>query len=129
MIKFTAEKLLHLHKIVTEATGTPSELREISLLESAAESAYMTFDGVELYPSIEEKGARIACSLISNHPFTDGNKRIGVLFLLTFLTLNDFELQCNNDDVIALGLGAASGEMKYDEVLGWIRKHTVKITP
>lgn len=129
MIEITAKKLIELHKMISDMTGTQSTLRESSLLESAAESAFMTFDGVELYPSIEEKGARIACSLISNHPFTDGNKRIGVLFLLTFLTLNDFELQCSNEDVISLGLGAASSEMKYGEVLAWIRKHTVKITP
>ena len=67
MIKFSREKVLLLHKLITEETGGDPNLRDIALLESALESAFQTFDGEELYPSKEEKGARLGYSLISNH--------------------------------------------------------------
>ena len=88
MIKFSQEKVLLLHKLITEETGGDPNIRDITLLDSALESAFQTFDGAELYPSKEEKGARLGYSLISNHAFVDGNKRIGMYILLTFLEVN-----------------------------------------
>ena len=123
MIKFSQDKLLLLHKLITEETGGDPELRDINLLDSALESAFQTFDGVELYPTKEEKGARLGFSLISNHAFVDGNKRIGMYVLLTFLEVNGIRLDVDNDDVARVGLAVASGEMKYNELLEWIREH------
>lgn len=123
MIKFSQDKVLLLHKLITEETGGDPELRDINLLDSALESAFQTFDGVELYPTKEEKGARLGFSLISNHAFVDGNKRIGMYVLLTFLEVNGIRLDVDNDDVAHVGLAVASGEMKYNELLEWIREH------
>ena len=123
MIKFSQDKVLLLHKLITEETGGDPELRDINLLDSALESAFQTFDGVELYPTKEEKGARLGFSLISNHAFVDGNKRIGMFVLLTFLEVNGIRLGVDNDDVARVGLAVASGEMKYNELLEWIREH------
>ena len=123
MIKFSQDKVLLLHKLITEETGGDPELRDINLLDSALESAFQTFDGVELYPTKEEKGARLGFSLISNHAFVDGNKRIGMCVLLTFLEVNGIRLDVDNDDVARVGLAVASGEMKYNELLEWIREH------
>ena len=123
MIKFSQDKVLLLHKLITEETGGDPELRDINLLDSALESAFQTFDGVELYPTKEEKGARLGFSLISNHAFVDGNKRIGMYVLLTFLEVNGIRLDVDNDDVARVGLAVASGEMKYNELLEWIREH------
>ena len=123
MIKFSQDKVLLLHKLITEETGGAPELRDINLLGSALESAFQTFDGVELYPTKEEKGARLGFSLISNHAFVDGNKRIGMYVLLTFLEVNGIRLDVDNDDVARVGLAVASGEMKYNELLEWIREH------
>ena len=123
MIRFTKERILLLHKYITEETGTPSDLRDPGLLESALESAFHTFDGIELYPTKEEKAARIACSLIRNHPFTDGNKRIGMYFLITFLDVNGIALNCTDEDIIELGLSVASGKDDYEAVLDWVNKH------
>ena len=120
MIKFSREKVLLLHKLMTEETGGDPNLRDIALLESALESAFQTFDGQELYPSKEEKGARLGYSLISNHAFVDGNKRIGMYIMLTFLEVNGIRIYPSVDDVIRVGLAVASGEMKYEELLGWI---------
>ena len=85
MIKFSREKVLLLHQMITQETGGDPNVRDVALLESALESAFATFDGQELYPTKEEKGAKLGFSLISNHAFVDGNKLIGMYVLLTFL--------------------------------------------
>ena len=92
MIKFSQEKVLLLHKLITEETGGDPNIRDIALLDSALESAFQTFGGQELYPTKEEKGARIGYSLISNHAFVDGNKRIGMFILLIFLEINEIKI-------------------------------------
>jgi len=60
--------------------------------------------------------------LISNHAFIDGNKRIGVYVMLTFLEAEGIKMSCTNSDVVSFGLSVASGDMKYDEILEWIQK-------
>ena len=123
MIKFSREKVLLLHKLITEETGGDPSVRDIALLESALESAFATFDGVELYPTKQEKGARIGYSLISNHAFVDGNKRIGMYVLLTFLETNGIKIRPTNEEVARVGLAVASGEMKYNDLLSWLQLH------
>ena len=120
MIKFSQEKVLLLHKLVTEETGGDPNVRDIALLNSALESAFQTLDGKELYPTKEEKGARIGYALISNHAFVDGNKRIGMYVLLTFLETNGIKIHPTVDDVARVGLAVAAGEMKYEDLLEWI---------
>lgn len=123
MTKFSIEKIKALHQIMAEATGGSVGVRDEGLLESAVEGAYATFGGSELYPSLEEKAAKIGYSLISNHAFVDGNKRIGVFVMLCFLELNGKHIEASDEDVIALGLGTADGSMKQDDVLKWIEDH------
>ena len=120
MIKFSQEKVLLLHKLITEETGGDPNIRDLALLDSALESAFQTFDGQELYPTKEEKGARIGYSLISNHAFVDGNKRIGMYVLLTFLEVNGIRIYPTEDEAVRVGLAVASGKMKYEELLAWI---------
>ena len=120
MIKFSKEKVLLLHKLITEETGGDPNIRDSRLLDSALESAFQTFDGKELYPTKEEKGVRIGYALISNHAFVDGNKRIGMYVLLTFLETNGVKISPTVDDVARVGLAVAAGEMSYDDLLDWI---------
>ena len=87
------------------------------------ESAFQTFDGIELYKSREEKAAKIGYSLISNHAFVDGNKRIGMHIMLTFLEVNGINLNIENNDIVKVGLAIAKGEMKYTDLLEWINSH------
>ena len=124
MIKFTQEKVLLLHQLMTQETGGDSGLRDIGLLDSALEGAYATFDGIDLYPTKEEKAARLGFTLISNHAFVDGNKRIGMYIMLTFLEVNGLRIRPTNAEVVRVGLAVASGEMKYDELLAWVREQT-----
>lgn len=126
MIKFEKEKVLLLHQMIAQETGGAVGVRDMGLLESALENAYLTYDGEELYKTKEEKAARLGYSLISNHAFVDGNKRIGVYVMLTFLEVNGIRMNPTNEDVINLGLKVAAGEMKYEEILEWVNRHKVK---
>ena len=125
MIKFSQEKVLLLHKLITEETGGDPNIRDIALLNSALESAFQTFDGKDLYPSKEEKGARLGYALISNHAFVDGNKRIGMYVLLTFLETNGIKINPSIDDVTRVGLAVAAGKMKYNDLLAWIIENKI----
>lgn len=126
MIKISKEKALLLHQLMAEATGGSVGVRDTALLESALESCFATFDGVDLYPTKEEKGARLGYALISNHAFVDGNKRIGVYLMTTFLEMNGIRLQATNEEIVQIGLSVADGSMSYEDLLAWVRKHRVK---
>ena len=125
MIKLSSEKVKLLHQLMAEATGGSVGVRDEGLLDSAIEGAFATFDGVELYPSKEEKAAKLGYSLISNHAFVDGNKRIGVYVMLSFLELNGIHIEAADEDVVSLGLGVADGNMEQKEILDWIHKHKI----
>lgn len=125
MIKFSKEKVLLLHQLVAQETGGSVGVRDEGLLESALETAFSGFGGQEFYPTKEEKGARLGYSLISNHAFVDGNKRIGVYVMLTFLEVNGIRLDCTNEDVVKIGLGVADGSMDYEALLAWVREHRI----
>lgn len=125
MIKFDNEKVLLLQKLIIDSSGGSAGIRDFNLLDSALNSCFQTFDGKDLYPTKEEKGARLGFNLISNHAFVDGNKRIGLLIMLSFLELNGIKLQYNDDELIEIGLSLASSNMKYDELLKWIKNHKI----
>ena len=125
MTKFSKEKVLLLHQYIASETGGSVGLRDEGLLESALESAFAIFEGKELYPTKEEKAARIGASLVSNHAFLDGNKRIGMYVMLTFLEVNGVRLQCTDEEIVRAGLALADGSMGYDELLSWIREHVM----
>jgi len=125
MIKFSKDKVLLLHKLIAEETGGSIGVRDEGLLESALEAAFSGFGGKEFYPSKEEKGARLGYNLISNHAFVDGNKRIGMYVMLTFLEVNGIHMDCTNEDVSTVGLGVASGDMDYEALLSWVKEHRI----
>ena len=123
MIRLSKDKVLFLHKLIAQETGGSVGLRDEGLLEAALESAFSGFGDEEFYPTKEEKGARIGYTLISNHAFVDGNKRIGMFVMLTFLEVNGIHMDCTNQDVAEAGLAVASGEMDYNALLAWVQNH------
>ena len=123
MIRFSKDKVLLLHRLLAEATGGSIGVRDEGLLDSALESAFAGFGDQEFYPSKEEKGARLGYTLISSHAFVDGNKRIGVYVMLSFLEINGIRIQCTDDELVSVGLSVADGSMKYEELLAWIIDH------
>ena len=123
MIRFSKEKVLLLHKILAEATGGSVGIRDEGLLDSALEGAFAGFGDKEFYPSKEEKGARLGYTLISNHAFVDGNKRIGVYVMLSFLEMNGIRIRCTDEELVRIGLSVADGTMGYEELLQWVIEH------
>lgn len=123
MILLTVEEVIMLHQKLLAATGGLPGLRDRGLLESAVLSVDAGFEDVEQYPTVEEKAARLAYALISNHPFADGNKRVGVLAMLMTLKLNGVKLRYTQRELIDLGLAAASGKAGFEEILAWILRH------
>ncbi|MBQ5950694.1 MAG: type II toxin-antitoxin system death-on-curing family toxin [Lachnospiraceae bacterium] len=125
MISFSKDKVKLLHQLISEETGGSIGVRDEGLLESALEGVFATFDGKDLYPSKEEKGARLGFALISNHAFVDGNKRIGMYVMLTFLEVNGIRLEATNEEVAQTGFAVAAGNMDYNALLAWVTEHRV----
>jgi len=78
---------------------------------------------MEFYPTKEEKGARLGYTLISNHAFVDGNKRIGLYVMLSFLEMNGVPVRCTDDELVRIGISIAEGSMGYEELLQWVLDH------
>lgn len=123
MIRLIKEQLLSIYGMLIERTGGSSGVINEPLLDSALNNIWQTFDGVELYPSLTEKGARLGYSLVRNHSFADGNKRIGILAMLTFLSVNGIEITWTDTEIVETGLVLASGLMDYEALLAWLREH------
>lgn len=116
-MKITRENILAIYTLLTEATGGSIGVREEGLLISALEAPYQTFDGVDLYPTLLEKAVRLGYGLVANHPFIDGNKRIGILVMLTYLELNGISIEFSDNEIIDMALGVASGKYNYEDLL------------
>ena len=125
MTKFSREKVLLLHQLIAQETGGEVGLRDQALLDSALAAAFSGVADREFYPTKEEKAAKLGFDLISNHAFLDGNKRIGMYVMLTFLVANGSSVEAENEDVAAVGLAVASGNMNYDNLLNWVRGHII----
>ena len=94
----TIEEVLELHRLVITQSGGGSGVRDPNALDSALAQPRMTFGGVNLYPTAVEKAAALGYSLVMNHPFVDGNKRIGHAAMETFLVLNGYEVVASTDE-------------------------------
>lgn len=123
MIRLTTAQVILLHQDLIAETGGMDGLRDEGLLDSALNMPFQTFDGQSLYPSVQQKAARLCHSLVKNHPFIDGNKRVGVHVMLVFLAVNGIELTYTQEELIDMGLSLAAGELTYEAVLQWIMEH------
>lgn len=125
MVRFSKEKVLLLHQLIAQETGGEVGLRDQALLEAALAAAFAGLADREFYPTKEEKAAKLGFDLVSNHAFLDGNKRIGMYVMLTFLEANGLALEATNEEVAETGLAIASGEMQYEGLLAWVQAHRV----
>lgn len=123
MIVFDTEKVLLLQQLVVEETGGIFGVRDMGLLESAVNGIYQTFGGQDLYPSKEEKGAYLGYSLIKDHAFIDGNKRTGILVMLSFFAINGVKLKYTDEELIKIGYSLADDKMTYEALLSWVNNH------
>src|SRR5437879_1631208 len=119
----TLEEVLELYRLVLEQSGGLDGGRELGGLESARAQAQMTFGGQDLYPSLAEKAAALGFSLVCNHPFVDGNKRVGHAVMETFLVLNGWELAAGVDEQEQVILRLAAGTLKRELFTAWVQSH------
>ncbi|MDE6834984.1 MAG: type II toxin-antitoxin system death-on-curing family toxin [Ruminococcus sp.] len=119
----TKSQIIRLHKDLITESGGSSEIRDDGLLDSAINAPFQSFGGAELYPSVLEKASRLGFGLIKNHPFVDGNKRIGTHVMIVFLALNHIELVYEDKELIDLILNIASGSKNEKHLLNWLQNH------
>ena len=119
----TREQVIKLHQALIETSGGSSGIRDEGMLDSALKTPLQTFDENELFPSVLDKAARLAFGLIKNHPFIDGNKRIGTHVMLIFLTLNNIMLSYKDEELIDIILKVASGKANEHDLYTWIKNH------
>lgn len=127
MITLTKEQILLLHKCIYDRYGGSYGVRDEGLLDSALEAPFQTFAGQDLYPDDMDKIVRFSYGLIGNHPFHDGNKRIGALALLTLIELNGYKIESTNKEFADIIYAVASGSegKDYEELLNWVKEHTL----
>ena len=116
-------QVLLLHSTLIAQSGGLDGTRDEGLLDSALNAPFQTFAEQDLYPTVLEKAARLGYGLICNHPFLDGNKRIGTHAMLVFLDINQFSLSYNDNELIEIILRVAAGEAGYNELLDWLKTH------
>jgi death-on-curing protein len=118
-------EVLHLYRRIIGQSGGTLGIRDVGALESALAQPRMTFGSRDLYPTVVEKAASLCFSLIANHPFVDGNKRIGHAAMEVFLILNGYELDAPVDEQERIILQIASGELDRHALAEWLRDHIV----
>jgi death-on-curing protein len=126
MRPITVRVVIRLHERIIEQTGGSLGIRNKDGLESALAQPYMTFGGELLYPTLAEKASALGFSLIMNHPFVDGNKRVGFIVMALFLKRNGYEMGGTIDDQERLILGVAAGEIGRGELTKWLEQHIVE---
>ena len=123
MRRLSKRQVLLLHEQLLSQSGGLQGIRDEGLLESALEAPFQSFCDTDAYPSLQQKAARLGYGLIKNHPFVDGNKRIGTHAMLVFLALNGVELSYSQKELSDIILAVAAGEKEYEDLLGWLLKH------
>lgn len=125
MKRLTKQHIIMLHGKLIQETGGIDGIRDESLLDSAINAPFQSYDGIDMFPSIQQKGARLGYGLIANHAFIDGNKRIGVHAMLVFLAMNGIELSYTQEELADMVLKVASGEFDFQSVLLWVSEHQI----
>ena len=123
MKQLTKRQALLLHEQLLQEFGGTAGIRDDGLLESALAAPFQTFGGQSLYPSVQAKAAQLGFGLVCNHPFVDGNKRIGAHVMLVFLALNGIELSYTQQELIDIIFAGASDRANNTDLLQWIIQH------
>ena len=123
MKTLSKRQVLMLHEQLITETGGIQGLRDEGLLESALAAPFQSYADVDAYPSVQQQAARLCYGLVMNHPFVDGNKRIGAHAMLVFLLLNGIELCYRQEELSDIILMVASGKSGYETLFEWINTH------
>jgi death-on-curing protein len=123
IVRPTVETVITIHSELIQRIGGSPGIRDENLLDMSVNAPFQTFGGIDLYPTLIDKATHLTYSLIKNHPFLDGNKRIGVTVMIIFLKANGVEITCTNEKLSALGWGLADGSITEANLLDWITAH------
>ena len=118
------EEVVEIHNKAIERFGGKDKVKDIPLLESALNRPFATFDGLDLYPKVIEKAAAVAESIIKNHPFYDGNKRIGFLILISILNKNKIDINTDEDSIYEFIIAIAEGKLDFETIVVWLKNNT-----
>lgn len=121
-VYITLDQVIKLHRAILESSGGSQGIRDQGGLESALSQPKMEAFAQELYPTIAEKAAMLGFLLIANHPFIDGNKRIGHAAMEAFLMLNDHEIEADVDEQETIILQVAAGQMNKEYFTEWVKR-------
>ncbi len=119
-------EVILIQDILIEKFGGTRGIRDKGLLESAISRPFQTFDTKDLYSTTIEKAAALIESIVTNHPFIDGNKRIGYVIMRLFLIDNGFDLVSSQDDKYDFVIKIASGKSDFESICKWIETHLKK---
>jgi death on curing protein len=125
MKRLARKQILAMHTELIAEHGGMDGLRDEALFESALEAPFHGFGGQELFPTVQRKAVRLGYGLIKNHPFVDGNKRIGAHAMLVTLANNGIQLGYTQAELQRAILDVASGEASFDELLAWVLAHEI----
>ena len=127
-MRLTVEDIIRIHDQGVALYGGSYGIRDLNEISSVINNIYLTFGGQELYPEVTDKASFLAFGLIKNHAFVDGNKRVGVATMLTFLGMNDYPIQATNEELIDFGLAVATSKLDQEGIAKWIEAHRVQKT-
>ena len=114
-------EVLAIHQVLLDEFGGLSGIRDQGLLQSAIERPFGGFGERSFYPTPEEKAGAILESIIKNHPFVDGNKRTGYVLMRLLLMQSGNDLSATQDEKYEFVIQVASGQLNFDQIVGWIR--------
>jgi len=120
------QDVLSIHKILIDQFGGAQGIRDKAGIESAIARPYSTFDNQELYPTPEEKAAAIIESIVTNHPFMDGNKRTGYVMMRLLLLNAGKDIEASEEKKYDFVINIASGQMDFDSIKTWIKDHIIE---
>jgi len=121
-------EILELHNEIIKISGGARGVRDMRALESSLNQPCITFDRADLYPDIISKAAALCFFIVMNHPFLDGNKRVGHAAMEVFLILNGFEIEASIDDQENIILDLAAGEVDREQFTSRVNNHIIHIT-
>ena len=125
----TVEKALAIHQLLIDEFGGPSGVRDQNALESAINRPLQTFGGQDLYPEPAEKAAAMIESIVSNHPFIDGNKRTGYVLMRLTLLSKHMDIEATQEEKYQFVIDIASGKLKFEEIRNWIKSKVIEAKP
>ena len=122
----TVKEAIKIQEVLIEEFGGKKGVRDLGALESAINRPYATFNSMELYPNPVEKALAIIESIVVNHPFIDGNKRAGYVFMRLLLLKEGCTIDATEEEKYSFVIGIASGELKTEQIRLWLQEHVIQ---